>query len=175
MENTINLFDEILNIGFNNTDRILHLGCGDQEINFLDNISKIKKEIYYLGVDADIDKIDEFYEKYSSVPHYNFENSTLQDFLDYTMFHQYGIQTFDKTIITGIFDKPTYKEKQYIFISTVIRRCLSFSKKVIFTMDENNYEDYKYSILYAINDLISSNEKVDIKKKFNKYIFCITN
>ena len=176
MENKLDfeLCKDILSFGIKPTERILHLGCGDKQTNFLHNIQNINPAIFYLGVDVDIDVINRMKESYKDFPIYSFDDSTIQNFLDFTMSrYEYSLE-FEHTIITGIFDKPTYKEKQYIFISTVIRKCLLFSNSIIFTLDEYNYRDYNYNVLYVLNGLISSFNNVQMKKKFNKYIFCVT-
>lgn len=176
MENEIKMkrFRDILSFGIKPKQRILHLGCGDKETNFIENMHNINPNIFYLGVDVDIDIIEGMKQKYADIPTYSFENITLQDFLDYTMYGLEGSLQFEHTIITGIFDKPVYKENQHIFISTVVQRCLQFSDSIIFTIDENNYRDYNYSVLYVINNLISTFDNVQMKKKSNQYIFCIT-
>jgi len=164
-----NIVDEILNIGYNTGDKILHFGACDKNQNFLENIVKNNMKIFYLGIDISDDIVD-LVEKYQEYPTYAFQKTTMQDFIDdkYHAFHY--------CLITGIFDKPTYEDKQYIFISTVVHKCLEFSKNVIFTMDAEKYsKNYNFSILYVINNLINSYSKVTIKKIDNsKYIFCIT-
>jgi hypothetical protein len=174
METDLNLCKDIISFGIRPTERVLHFGCGDKQTNFLKNIQGIMSGIFYLGVDVDIDLIDEMTELYKEFPIYAFNNTTLQNFLDYDI-ENHNNPYFENILITGIFDKPTYKEKQYIFISTVVKKCLLFSDKVIFTVDDYNYRDYNYSVLYVINNLISSFDNVQMKKKFNKYIFCVTN
>jgi hypothetical protein len=170
----IDLFNDILSFGVKTKERVLHFGCGDKQINFIDNIHKKDLSIYYLGIDADIDLIDNFEKKYSNEKNYVFENTTIQNFLDYNMSNYDGNFGFENIVITGIFDKPMYKEKQYIFISTVVKRCSLFSNKIIFTVDSGNYKNYEYNILYSINNLITSFENIEMKKRLNKYIFCVT-
>lgn len=170
----IEICNDILSFGIEPTQRILHLGCGDKQTNFLDTMQHIHPGFFYLGVDVDVDVINRMEEKYSDIPIYSFNNTTIQNFLDFTMHNREGSLEFEHTLITGIFDKPTYKEKQYIFISTVVRKCLLFSNSIIFTVDDYNYRDYNYNVLYVINGLISSFNNVQMKKKLNKYIFCVT-
>lgn len=176
MENGLDfeLCRDILSFGIRPTERVLHLGCGDKQTNLLDNLQTLNPALFYLGIDIDFDVIDKLKEKYSDIPTYSFDNTTIQNFLDFTMHGREGNLEFEHTIITGIFDKPVYKEKQYIFISMVVKRCLQFCNQVIFTVDDYNYRDYNYSVLYVINNLISSFDNVKMIKKFNKYIFCIT-
>jgi len=174
METELDLSKEILSFGIKPTERVLHFGCGDKQTNFLKNIQHIMPGIFYLGVDVNIDLIDKMNETYKDYPIYAFNNTTLQNFLDYDV-ENYNNPYFEHILITGIFDKPTYKEKQYIFISMVLKKCLMIADSVIFTVDDYNYRDYNYSVLYVINNLISSFDNVQMKKKFNKYIFCVTN
>lgn len=177
MENRldIELCKDIFSFGIKPTERVLHLGCGDKQTNLLDNIQTINPAIFYLGVDIDPNVIENFKEKYKDFPTYAFENTTIQNFLDFNMRGREGNLEFDNTVITGIFDKPIYKEQQHIFISTVVRHCLQYCNSVIFTINENNFKDYNYSILYVINNLISSFDNFEIKKKKNQYIFCVKN
>lgn len=169
----IEICNDMLSFGIKSNDKILHLGCGDKQTNLLFNMDKLLSDFYYLGVDADIDVIDSMEDTFKHHQNYSFTNITIQNFLDYIM-SKHNEEVFDNTIITGIFDKPIYKEKQFIFISMVARKCLSFSKKVIFSLNGDNYNDYTYNILYVLNNLISSFDSVQMKKKNNNYIFCIT-
>lgn len=168
----INYFDipnEILKTNYKPGIKILHFGACDKTQNFLEEVEKNKMQIFYLGVDISDDIVD-LVEKYVEYPTYAFQKKTMQDFID----NEY--HAFDYCLITGIFDKPKYEDKQYIFISTVIHKCLEFSTNVIFTMDSEKYKkEYNFSILYVINNLINSYSKVSVKKiDDSKYIFCIT-
>ena len=176
MENKleIEMCKDILSFGIESKEKILHLGCGDKQTNLLFNMDKLINDFYYLGVDVDIDVIDSLEQSFKNNENYTFTNITVQNFLDYIMSKHQEI-VFSNTIITGIFDKPTYKEKQFIFISMVVKKCLLFSNKVIFSINGNNYNDYTYNILYVLNNLISTFDKVQMIKKSNLYIFCITN
>lgn len=174
MENQIEICKDILSFGIKPTERIIHFGCGDEQTNLLDNMQTLMPNIFYLGVDVNEKIITKYTEKYKHIPYYAFKNNNMQSFID-DMIDNYGNQLqFETTIITGIFDKPLYKEKQYIFISTTIDNCLSFSNSVIFTIDENYYRQYNYNILYVVNNLISTFTNVEMKKKQNKYIFYVT-
>jgi hypothetical protein len=173
MVNDLELTNYILSFGIKPTERIIHFGCGDKQTNFLSNLQTIIPNIFYLGIDANEELIEDFREKYQDKPYYAFRDVSMQEFIDNVMYN-YGDETqFETSIITGIFDKPLYKEKQYIFISTIIDKCLLFSNNVIFTIDEDNYKQYNYNVLYVINNLISTFVNVEIKKRFNKYIFYV--
>ena len=56
MENKLDfeLCKDILSFGIKPTERILHLGCGDKQTNFLHNIQNINPAIVYVGVDVDM-------------------------------------------------------------------------------------------------------------------------
>ena len=170
----INLSDEILSMGFNTEDRVLHFGVCDNNLNFIETVEQNNIGLYYLGIDVK-DEIYDLSEKYKDIPPYAFRKTSMQDFIDDVMFKYEGNNTFETTIITGVFDKPIYKEKQFIFISTIIERCLKFSNKVIFIINDKDYYNYNYNILYVINNLLSSFNGVIIKKlDRNNYIFCVT-
>lgn len=169
INNTFDLVNEIKLLGFNQGDRFLHFGSCDNGLNFLEQIKNNNMGIFYLGVDPS-DKISEYVEKYSEEPTFAFQKRSMQEFID-NEFHK-----FEFTLITGIFDKPIFEEKQYIFISTILNECYKFSDKIIFTIDVEKYKkDYNFSILYVINNLINTYDKVNIKKiSGTKYIISIT-
>ena len=173
-DNVIHLSEEILSMGFNTEDRVLHFGVCDNDLNFIETVEQNNIGLYYLGIDVK-DEIYDLSEKYKDVPPYAFRKTSMQDFIDDVMFKYEGNNTFETTIITGVFDKPTYKEKQFIFISTIIERCLKFSIKVIFIINNIDYVKYNYSILYVINNFLSNYDNVNIKKlDKNNYVFCVT-
>jgi len=164
-----NILQEMKSLGLNKDNSIVHFGFCDNGLNFLDEIKKNDLEIFYLGVDTS-DKVEESIIEHEESQNYAFQKRTLQDFLD-TENH-----IFNYVLITGIFDKPVYEEKQYIFISSVIERCFSLAHNIVFTMDVEKYrKDYNFSILYVINNIINIYDKVNIKKINNtKYIFSIS-
>jgi hypothetical protein len=170
----INLSEEILSIGFTTEDRVLHFGVCDNNLNFIETAEKNNVGLYYLGIDVK-DEVDELSEKYKDMPPYAFKKISMQDFIDDELYDYNGNLLFETTLITGIFDKPIYKERQYVFISMMIERCLRFSKKVIFIINNKEYIKYNYSILYVINNFLSAYNNVIIKKlDRNNYIFCVT-
>jgi len=164
------LIKEMNLLGLKRGDRIIHFGACDNGLNILPALEKNNKsDIFYLGIDPS-EKIKNLEETYTDRETYAFKNTSMQEFLDDT----YHI--FEYTLITGIFDKPIYEEKQYIFISTVIQKCFEFAYNIIFTIDVEKYrKDYNFSILYVINNLINEYDLVNIKKvSSTKYIFSIT-
>lgn len=173
-DKSINLAEEILLMGFNTEDRVLHFGVCDNNLNFIETAEKNNIGLYYLGIDVKND-VDELSEKYKDIPPYAFRKISMQKFIDDVMIKYEGNIEFETTIITGVFDKPIYKEKQFIFISTIIERCLRFSNKVIFIINDKDYYNYNYNILYVINNLLSSFNGVNFKKlDKNNYVFCVT-
>jgi hypothetical protein len=89
-------------------------------------------------------------------------NESMQEYID-----NIGDERYNWTLITGVFDKPLYSERQYQFIDTVIRECLNFSDNVIFTIKEQTTSVFKYSMLYLFQHFKRLTE--------GKYIFCFTN
>ena len=173
-DKNINLSEEILSMGFNTEDRVLHFGVCDNDLNFIETVEQHNIGLYYLGIDVK-DEIYDLSEKYKDVPPYAFRKISMQEFMDDVMFKYEGNTAFETTIITGVFDKPIHKEKQFVFISMIIERCLSFSNKVIVIINDENYYNYNYNILYVINNLLSSFNSVNFKKlDKNNYVFCVT-
>lgn len=173
-DKSINLAEEILLMDFNTEDRVLHFGVCDNNLNFIETAEQKNIGLYYLGIDVK-DNVLELSEKYKDTPPYAFRKISMQEFIDEELDEYSGNLLFETTLITGIFDKPIYKEKQYIFISMMIERCLRFSKKVIFIINNIDYVKYNYSILYVINNFLSNYDNVNIKKlDKNNYVFCVT-
>lgn len=164
-----NILKEMNLLGLKEHDSILHFGFCDNDLNFLDKIKNTELDVLYLGVDVS-DKVEDVIIENETNKNYAFQQRTLQDFLD----NEYHI--FQYLLITGIFDKPIYEEKQYIFISSVLEKCFNMSHNIIFTIDIEKYrKDYNFSILYVINNIINIYDKVTIKKINNtKYIFSIS-
>lgn len=170
----VDLSSEIIEFGISQQDRILHVGCCDKQINLIDKLEKMGIEAFYLGVDVK-DEIIELKSKYENTPNYNFIKKPVQEFIDEELSEYTSGDIFEYTILTGLFDKPTYGEKHYLFISTLIERCMFFSDKVIFSINSDNYSKHSYSIIYVMNILMNAYNHVTIKKiKKNNYIFCIT-
>jgi hypothetical protein len=170
----INLGLEILSFGISRGNRILHVGACDTGLNLIDEMHNLDLETFYLGIDVK-DQIQELQEEYKDIPTYAFKQKSIQDFIDDEMSQPHTANVFDYTLLTGVFNKPIYAEQHYLFISTIIDRCIKFSDKVIFTLDESSFGNFSYSVLYVINNIISAYNSVTIKKlKKNNYIFCIT-
>ena len=165
---------ELLKFGIKPQSHIVHFGVCDKQINFPKLLEKYKIGVFYLGIDTS-NSILQFVENYKEFPNYAFIQTSMQNFLDSELEFFYEEKPFDCALITGIFDKPIYEEKQYIFISMVLDNCLKLSKQVIFTINTSDYGRLGYSLLYVINNVISNFNKVEIKKiQDNTYIFSIT-
>jgi hypothetical protein len=165
---------EILMFGIGEGDRILHAGCCYSKCNLLNKLEEYNIPTFYLGVDVK-DEIKEISKNYENVDNYSFAQQSIQEFIDEELDGYSGDNVFDYTILTGIFNKPIYEDNQYLFISTIIHRCMTFSDKVIFTLDTSDYNKYNYSVLYVINNVINMYDSVAVKKvKKHNYIFCIT-
>lgn len=165
---------EVLMFGVTPGDKILHVGACDSDVNLIEGFEERNVDVFYLGVDVK-EEIKELGEKYKDVDHYSFIQQPIQQLIDDELAEQYGATIFNYTILTGLFNKPIYEDRHYLFISTLVDRCLKFSQKVIFTLDAKEYNKFNYSVLYVINNIINTYNLATIKKlKKNNYIFCIT-
>lgn len=170
----IDVSEEVLNLGVTLGDKILHVGACDSNVNLIEGFEKKGVHVFYLGVDVK-EEIKELGEKYKDIDHYSFIQQPIQELIDEELADQYGAKVFNYTILTGIFNKPIYEDRHYLFISTLIDRCMKFSETVIFTLDTTRYNEYNYSVLYVINNILNMYDSVIVKKiKKNNYIFCIT-
>ena len=170
----IDIPSEILMLGVMTGDKILHVGACDDGLNLIESFENNGIDLFYLGVDVK-DSIKELGEKYKDVDHYSFIQQSVQELIDEELSDQSGAMVFNYTILTGIFNKPAYEDKHYLFMSTLIDRCMKFSERVVFTLDASKYNEYNYSVLYVMNNLINMYDSVTIKKlKKDNYIFCIT-
>lgn len=165
---------EILKLGVTLGDKILHVGACESNLNLIEGFKKNDIDVFYLGVDVK-EEIKELGEKYKDIEHYSFIQQSVQELIDEELAEQYGAKVFNYTILTGIFNKPIYQDRHYLFISTLIDRCMQFSERVIFTLDSSKYNEYNYSVLYVINNILNTYDSAIVKKiKKNNYIFCIT-
>lgn len=170
----IDIPSEILMLGVMTGDKILHVGVCDNGLNLIETFQNNEIDLFYLGVDVK-EEIKELGEKYKNVDHYSFIQQSVQELIDEELEENYGAMVFNYTILTGIFNKPIYEDKHYLFISTLIDRCMAFSERVVFTLDSSKYNEYNYSVLYVMNNLLNMYDSVTIKKlSKNNYIFCIT-
>ena len=170
----VDLPSEIVKFGISQHDRILHIGCCDVGTDLIAKLEKLKIDSFYLGVDVK-EEINNLKLKYKDIPNYTFVQQPIQDFIEEQLSEYTNGDIFECTVLTGLFDKPTYEERHYQFISTLIERCMLFSDKVIFSINTDSYSKHSYSIIYVMNILMNTHNHVTIKKiKKNNYIFCIT-
>ena len=95
----------------------------------------------------------------------------MQEFIDNIDYEKYHW-----TVITGIFDKPIYADKQYVFIDMVIQSCLKFTDNLIFTLDVKNTKEFEYNTGFLVLHLLSKYTKLTVKRLAEeKFIFCINN
>ena len=172
---------EIIYCGIGNHESVLHFGACDKDLHFIKTLDQLQLDIEYTAVDSneDINDLLKDYEPLERTHPWFIVNESMQEFIDNITEERYNW-----TVITGVFDKPLYSERQYQFIDTVIRTCLQFSDGVIFTINENPVylengnptEPYfQYSILYLFSQIVGIYPK-SITKKIGEgqYIFCIT-
>jgi len=183
---------KILDLGkVNTTDTVLHFGAGfdvdsnmeiQQHETYVPTLTELLIEWFtwseqnespcYTGVDTNPEKIETLSNKFINQ---EFAISSMQEFLDNLNDLEFDVKSYEWTLITGIFDKPIYGDKQYEFIQTTIETCQKFtSKGLLFTIEEKPIEDFTYSIIYLYTLLITLYDKVLIQKTSNnQYIFFI--
>lgn len=168
-----NLSREIIYCGIGNYESVLHFGACDKGLHFIKVLDELGLDIQYTAVDAD-EEINQLFTNYEPSERTHVWISTqesMQEFID----NMEG-ERYEWTLITGIFDKPVYSERQYQFIDTVIQKCFEFSDNVIFTISEQPTPVYKYSIVYLFQHFNQLYPKVTVKKvEDGKYVFHLNN
>lgn len=172
-ENYGKLAREIIFLGIGPYESVLHFGACDNDLNFIKQLDELGLDIQYTAVDAkdeiktlftDIEPLEKT-EPWISI------QESMQEHID-----NIEDERYTWTIITGVFDKPIYSERQYQYIDTVLKSCLEFSDNVIFTLKETSSETFQYSMLYLFSHLISEFDIVTSKKlKDNQFIFHVSN
>ena len=168
-----NLSREIIYCGIGNHESVLHFGACDNGLHFIKVLDEFGLDIQYTAVDTsdEIISLLSDYEPMERTHLWMTSQESMQEFIDNNEGERY-----EWTLITGVFDKPLYSERQYQFIDTVINSCLKFSDNVIFTISEQATPAYKYSIVYLFQHFNSLCDKVAVKKvEEGKYIFCLSN
>lgn len=174
MEQTIEInktADEIIYCGIGQNERVVHFGACDKGLNFINKIDEFALDIEYTAVDIsdDIHTIFTNNEPLEKTHNWSYNQESIQEFIDNNDYNQY-----DWSIITGIFDKPLYSERQYQFIDTIIRECFKFSTNVVFSIKEFPTPVYRYSMVYLFQHFTSLYNHVCVKKiSENNYIFYI--
>lgn len=151
---------EILSNGVNISDKVLHLGAGYLDSMIFRYIADIKRQglvndltLSYTAVDIKPEKINQITTINSEEnAHLDLRliNDTAQSFLDS------NLDEFDWTLITGLFNKNLYDDKQFEFIDKIIMESLKFSREgVIFTFDSSTENGENYGISNIINYVTS--------------------
>lgn len=168
-----NLAKEIMYCGIGNYDSVLHFGACDKDLFFLETLDEHELDIQYTAVDIkeEVEKLFTTFEPITRTMPWITVNQPMQEYID-----DIEDERYTWTLLTGVFDKPIYSERQYQFIDTVIRSCFEFSDNVLFTINQQATPVYKYSIVYLFQHFNQEYDKVTVKKvEQGKYIFCINN
>ncbi len=172
-DKTNNVAEEIIYCGIGMNESVLHFGACDKDLFFLETLDEHGLDIQYTAVDVK-EEINTLFTRFQPVERTHTwitVEESMQEFIDNVEDERYTW-----TLLTGIFDKPIYSERQYQFIDTVIRSCSEFSDNVLFTISEQPTPEYKYSIVYLFQHFNQLFNKVTIKKiEEGKYIFCLSN
>ena len=163
---------EIIFCGIGPYESILHFGACDNELNFIKQLDELELDIQYTAVDTK-DEVKTFFTDFQPMERtmqWISIQESMQEHID-----NIEDERYNWTIITGVFDKPIYSERQYQYIDTVIKECLKFSDNVLFTLKETSSETFQYSMLYLFSHLVAEYETVTAKKLIdNQFIFHVT-
>jgi hypothetical protein len=163
---------EIIFCGIGPYESVLHFGACDNELNFIKQLDELQLDVQYTAVDSK-DEVKTFFTDFEpmerTMPWISVQES-MQEHID-----NIEDERYNWTIITGVFDKPIYSERQYQYIDTVIKECFNFSDNVLFTLKETFSETFQYSMLYLFSHLVAEYETVTAKKlKDDQFIFHVT-
>lgn len=163
---------EIIFCGIGPYESVLHFGSCDNELNLIKQLDALQLDIQYTAVDTK-DEVKTFFkdsEPMERTMQWISIQESMQEHID-----NIEDERYNWTIISGVFDKPIYSERQYQYIDTVIKECLNFSDNVVFTLKETFSETFQYSMLYLFSHLVAEYETVTAKKlKDNQFIFHVT-
>lgn len=169
--NEITIFDEIVSCGILEEDSIVNFGAGHAEGKFIETLREYNDsflEGQVIGVDGNPSRIKSLTKKFKQDNVILVEN-TVQDYLEF----QPVIR--DWVVITGIFDNNLYGNQQYDFVTSIVDSSMGISNKgVIFTIQENISEEFRYAMIYFFTNFSTNYQRFTVKK-FNdgNYIFCI--
>lgn len=163
---------EIIFCGIGPYESVLHFGSCDNDLNFIKQLDELQLDIQYTAVDTK-DEVKTFFTDFEplerTMPWISIQES-MQEHID-----NIEDERYNWTIITGVFDKPIYSERQYQYIDTVIKECLRFSDNIIFTLKETSSETFQYSMLYLFSHLVAEYDTITAKKLIdNEFIFHVT-
>lgn len=163
---------EIIFCGIGPYESVLHFGACDNELNFIKQLDELQLDIQYTAVDAK-DEVKTFFTDFEPMERtmqWISIQESMQEHID-----NIEDERYNWTIITGVFDKPIYSERQYQYIDTVIKECLRFSDNVLFTLKETSTETFQYSMLYLFSHLVAEYDTITAKKLIdNQFIFHVT-
>ena len=170
--NNTEISREIIYCGIGNHESVLHFGACDKGLHFIKVLDEFGLDVQYTAVDVD-DEVNTLFSDYEPMERTHpwiSVQETMQEFIDNNDGERYMW-----TLVTGIFDKPLYSERQYQFIDTVINSCFAFSDNVIFTIKEQATPVFKYSMVYLFQHFNMQYTKVTVKKvEDGKYIFHVS-
>lgn len=167
----VTIFDEIVNCGILEEDSVLNLGAGHNNGKFLETLREYNGTLEkgrIIAVDSNSSKTKMLTKKFKTES-ISIIEKPLQDYLEDEPI------TNDWTILTGVFDNHLYGTQQYDFVTTIVDSSVQISNKgVIFTIQENVSEEFKYSMIYFFTHFSNTYKRFTVKK-FNddNYIFCI--
>lgn len=171
-ENYGKLAREIIYLGIGPYESVLHFGACDNDLNFIKQLDELGLDIQYTAVDTkdEIKTLFTDFEPMEKTHHWFSLQESMQEHIDNITDERY-----DWTLITGVFDKPIYSERQYQYIDTVIKSCQEFSDNIIFSIKETTSETFQYSMLYLFSHLCSEYTIVTVKKiSDNQFIFHVS-
>lgn len=170
--NNTEISREIIYCGIGNHESVLHFGACDKGLHFIKVLDEFGLDVQYTAVDVD-DEVNTLFSDYEPMERTHpwiSVQEPMQEFIDNNDGERYMW-----TLVTGIFDKPLYSERQYQFIDTVIDSCFAFSDNVIFTIKEQATPVFKYSMVYLFQHFNMQYRKVTVKKvEDGKYIFHVS-
>jgi len=167
------LLDEIIYCGIGNNESVLHFGACYFDNDFMKTLDEFELDIEYTAVDVH-DNVKTFfsdYQPYERTHPWVSVQESMQEFIDNITDERYNW-----TIISGIFDKPIYTNRQYVFIDEVVKNCLNFTDNLIITIDIKETATFQYNAGFLILHFISKYKKITVKKiTETTFIFCINN
>ena len=162
---------ELIYCGIGQYESVIHFGACDQDLFLLETLDEFGLDIQYTAVDIK-EEIETLFSKFQPIERtqpWISVNENMQEHIDNITDEKYNW-----TLITGVFDKPIYSERQYQFIDSVIRSCLDFSDNVLFSISEKPTPVFKYSMVYLFQHFTQLYNTVTTKKVYEgKYIFSI--
>jgi hypothetical protein len=167
------LLDEMIYCGIGSNESVLHFGACYFDQDFMKTLDEFELDIEYTAVDVDdnVKTLFTDYQPYERTHPWTSVQESMQEFIDNITEERYNW-----TIISGIFDKPIYTNRQYLFIDTVVGNCLKFSDNLIITIDIKQTPTFEYNVGFLILHFISKHKKITVKKITDTtFIFCINN